>query len=680
MNLQSYKIFLFIFFILNIAFQSPSCLDSKGNKVDYFIALKHPDSTEFSYCDSSKPCKDLESTKKELNDISISPLLKTLQQIKSLKSDKYASVFWNDEVAEKDISLTYAHSKGIMGLDKHNGFLIVHSAPKFPLIINDEIDLKIQDGQQIFAQHFFCISTTSEQLNNIAEGYTIDWPYVYASNNATSILDQFKNIQQLISKKKNTDLQQKVIPFQSHKGIKFEKFSKSGSWVVPFYENVVSTHIKSGLIVESWGSPQETPSCQGEFQVFSNLEVAFPKQDEFKQTKDHSKYAISTDQKLHFVCLGDINRQQTQWKRGGGTGQQSQNNQPIGITFEKIIGNGTFGVVYLATLNDTNEKVAIKKVFQDKRYKNREFEIIKILNHQNIIKLKQAYYTKGNKDDEVYLNIVMEYVPETLSNLIRQYRKIKQQIPPQLLKVFSYQLIRGLAYLKGISIAHRDIKPQNILTDSENFLLKLCDFGSAKKLVKGDSNIAYICSRYYRAPELIFGAAQYTTQIDIWSIGTVIAEMILFEPIFQGQNSVDQLIEIIKIIGSPTKEQVLKMNPNHNQYNFPQIKPCSWPKFFSKQKPDPLLVDLISKILIYVPSERPTPLEALLHPYFNDLRNEKFYQSYPNMPDFFNFSNEEISTQPQLKNHLIPDWYKNKQIDNLSKDFNQKVFFKDSQK
>lgn len=89
-------------------------------------------------------------------------------------------------------------------------------------------------------------------------------------------------------------------------------------------------------------------------------------------------------------------------------------------------------------------------------------------------------------------------------------------------------MFRALAYLKGIEICHRDIKPQNILTDSSNYLLKICDFGSAKRLVKGieninfykkiykinfkdEPNISYICSRYYRAPELIFGAEQYTT-------------------------------------------------------------------------------------------------------------------------------------------------------------------------
>jgi glycogen synthase kinase 3 beta len=91
-------------------------------------------------------------------------------------------------------------------------------------------------------------------------------------------------------------------------------------------------------------------------------------------------------------------------------------------------------------------------------------------------------------------------------------------------------MFRALAYLQGwelyiyiypigIGICHRDIKPQNILVDPNTLVLKICDFGSAKRLVKGEPNVAYICSRYYRAPELIFGATDYSTAIDVWSIG-----------------------------------------------------------------------------------------------------------------------------------------------------------------
>ena len=104
-----------------------------------------------------------------------------------------------------------------------------------------------------------------------------------------------------------------------------------------------------------------------------------------------------------------------------------------------------------------------------------------------------------------------------------------------------YQVARALAYIHQLGICHRDIKPQNLLLDPQTHAVKLCDFGSAKMLVKGEANIAYICSRYYRAPELIFGATDYTTAIDTWSYGCVFAELMLGQPLFPGESNVDQV-------------------------------------------------------------------------------------------------------------------------------------------
>lgn len=83
-------------------------------------------------------------------------------------------------------------------------------------------------------------------------------------------------------------------------------------------------------------------------------------------------------------------------------------------------------------------------------------------------------------------------------------------------KLYIYQLFRSLAYIHSQGICHRDIKPQNLLLDPASGVLKLCDFGSAKILVENEPNVSYICSRYYRAPELIFGATNYTTKIGMY--------------------------------------------------------------------------------------------------------------------------------------------------------------------
>jgi serine/threonine protein kinase len=96
-------------------------------------------------------------------------------------------------------------------------------------------------------------------------------------------------------------------------------------------------------------------------------------------------------------------------------------------------------------------------------------------------------------------------------------------------KLYAYQLSRSLLYLHGIGICHRDLKPQNVLVDLDTHLLVLCDFGSAKSLVPGEKNISYISSRFYRAPELIFEATEYTCAIDVWSYACVLGELLLGE-------------------------------------------------------------------------------------------------------------------------------------------------------
>jgi kinase len=81
--------------------------------------------------------------------------------------------------------------------------------------------------------------------------------------------------------------------------------------------------------------------------------------------------------------------------------------------------------------------------------------------------------------------------------------------------------------------------------------------------------VSYICSRYYRAPELIFGATEYNNSIDVWSVGCVMAELLLGQPLFPGESGVDQLVEIIKVLGTPTREMIHTMNPNYSEFKFP---------------------------------------------------------------------------------------------------------------
>ncbi|XP_042880024.1 glycogen synthase kinase-3 beta-like isoform X1 [Penaeus japonicus] len=339
-------------------------------------------------------------------------------------------------------------------------------------------------------------------------------------------------------------------------------------------------------------------------------------------------------------------------------GQGSDRPQEVSYMDTKVIGNGSFGVVFQAKLCETGELVAIKKVLQDKRFKNRELQIMRRLEHCNIVKLKYFFYSSGDKKEEVFLNLVLEFIPETVYKVARHHSKQKQTIPISYIKLYMYQLFRSLAYIHSLGVCHRDIKPQNLLLDPETGVLKLCDFGSAKHLVRGEPNVSYICSRYYRAPELIFGATDYTTNIDVWSAGCVLAELLLGQPIFPGDSGVDQLVEIIKVLGTPTREQIREMNPNYTEFKFPQIKSHPWQKVFRQRTPEDA-INLVSRLLEYTPSARITPLQACAHKFFDELRDPN--TRLPNnreLPPLFNFTEHEIKIQPELNNKLIPSHYR----------------------
>ncbi|XP_034832892.1 glycogen synthase kinase-3 beta-like isoform X5 [Maniola hyperantus] len=335
-------------------------------------------------------------------------------------------------------------------------------------------------------------------------------------------------------------------------------------------------------------------------------------------------------------------------------GQGPDRPQEVSYADMKLIGNGSFGVVYQAKLCDTGELIAIKKVLQDKRFKNRELQIMRRLEHCNIVKLKYFFYSSGEKKDEVYLNLVLEYIPETVYKVARHYSKDEQTIPISFIKLYMYQLFRSLAYIHSLGICHRDIKPQNLLLDPKTGVLKLCDFGSAKHLVRGEPNVSYICSRYYRAPELIFGAIDYTTKIDVWSAGCVVAELLLGQPIFPGDSGVDQLVEIIKVLGTPTREQIREMNPNYTEFKFPQIKSHPWAKVFRACTP-PDAISLVSRLLEYTPGTRLSPLQACAHSFFDELRepNAQLPNGRP-LPPLFNFTDYELGIQPSLNDFLKP--------------------------
>ena len=283
----------------------------------------------------------------------------------------------------------------------------------------------------------------------------------------------------------------------------------------------------------------------------------------------------------------------------------------------RVVGQGAFGVVYSARTPD-GSVVAVKKVLLDPRYKNRELEMMRLIHNRYCINLRNAFKTQGKKPREIYLNLVMDYLPMSLHQFNMNYRKDRKYPPLLYVKLFAFQMFAGLHYLHTIGITHRDLKPQNILVDADSGELKICDFGSAKQLLPGEKSVSYIASRYYRAPELIFDCVYYTDKIDIWAGGCVIAEMLMAGmPMFPGNSSIGQLHEIVKVLGPPTDEELASFPHNAN----PALAPAALTtvKDMLPRHTPPDLLDLLKQIFVYDPNKRPTALECMNHECFDEI-------------------------------------------------------------
>ena len=282
----------------------------------------------------------------------------------------------------------------------------------------------------------------------------------------------------------------------------------------------------------------------------------------------------------------------------------------------KVLGKGAFGVVYSAKSSD-GSIVAVKRVQLNPHYKNRELDTLKMLNHPNCIRLKDEFKSQGRKPNTTELSIVMDYLPMSLHHFTLNYRKMRQFPPIFYVKLFAYQIFTGLAYLHSIGITHRDMKPENVLVDPDTGELKICDFGSAKMLQPGEKSVAYIASRFYRAPELIYGCESYTTAVDIWAAGCVIAELLTSgNPLFAAAESENQILEIIAVLGLPTKKDLASFK--HPPIKLRGVQKTNLQSVLPSRTPADI-IDLLKSILIYNPQERPTAVQCMQHPCFQEL-------------------------------------------------------------
>ncbi|XP_078094722.1 cyclin-dependent kinase 11B isoform X5 [Mustelus asterias] len=282
------------------------------------------------------------------------------------------------------------------------------------------------------------------------------------------------------------------------------------------------------------------------------------------------------------------------------------------------IEEGTYGVVYRAKDKKTDEIVALKRLKMEKEKEGfpitslREINTILKAQHPNIVTVREIVV--GSNMDKIY--IVMNYVEHDLKSLMET---MKQPFLPGEVKTLMIQLLKGVRHLHDNWILHRDLKTSNLLL-SHSGILKIGDFGLAREY--GSPLKPYtpvVVTLWYRTPELLLGAKEYSTAIDLWSVGCIFAEFLTQKPLFPGKSEIDQINKIFKELGTPSE----KIWPGYNE--LPAVKKMTFTEypFNNLRKRFGALLsdqgfDLMNKFLTYCPAKRITAEEALKHEYFRE--------------------------------------------------------------
>ena len=241
----------------------------------------------------------------------------------------------------------------------------------------------------------------------------------------------------------------------------------------------------------------------------------------------------------------------------------------------------------------------------------REICILRELQNPYIVDLRDVVAS----DDKLYL--IFEYVDQDLKQYLDTLPK-DQSVQSGIIKSFLYQLVQAVAYLHSKRILHRDLKPQNILITKTGYV-KLADFGLARTYqIPLRPYTHEVVTLWYRAPEILLGTLEYSSALDVWSIGTIFLELLTKSPFFVGDSEIDQLYKIFRILGTPN-EKVWPGVTKLRDYKrtFPNWSPNNFAN--NLHNLDHSGLDLLQKMLTYDPAARITAKEALSHPYFNDV-------------------------------------------------------------
>ncbi|CAH6720887.1 mitogen-activated protein kinase Hog1p [[Candida] jaroonii] len=322
-----------------------------------------------------------------------------------------------------------------------------------------------------------------------------------------------------------------------------------------------------------------------------------------------------------------------------------------------VLGKGSYGTVCSAVDNKTSKcQIAIKKVtriFEREILMKRALRELKLMKHfnghKNIISLLDLDLIAQQPYEGLYC--YQELCDYDLARVIYS----TMQFSEFHIQSFIYQILCGLKYIHSADVIHRDLKPGNILVTIQG-ILKICDFGLARGInteffIVGDTKpqliTNYVATRWYRAPELMLSKKNYDKSIDLWSVGCILAELYGRKPIFIGKNQLNQLQEICKVLGSPSKTLIFKNGWNINllKLNYTNTGLSSLYPFASSKA-----IDLMENLLTWDPNQRLTVIDCLNHSFVLPVRDST---NEPSCTDIFDFSFEyDYITIDELKDKL----------------------------
>eukprot|EP00928_Gymnodinium_smaydae_P029140 TRINITY_DN22025_c0_g2_i1.p1 TRINITY_DN22025_c0_g2~~TRINITY_DN22025_c0_g2_i1.p1 ORF type:complete len:464 (-),score=57.41 TRINITY_DN22025_c0_g2_i1:166-1557(-) len=297
---------------------------------------------------------------------------------------------------------------------------------------------------------------------------------------------------------------------------------------------------------------------------------------------------------------------------------------PKHFTVLNVIGQGAYSVVCSAKEGGKKDNVAIKKIenpFEEPTFAVRalrELKIMRSLQHDNLLGL-HSIFLSGSKSSFEDVYVVCELMETDLGTIIRS----SQSLSADHCQFFQYQILRGVKYLHSANVMHRDLKPRNLLVNSDCGL-KICDYGLARVQSPHEHPSAlteYVSTRWYRAPELLCSWV-YDKSVDIWSAGCIFVELLTRETLFAGKTAQHQLQLIVQCLGTPKCAAVEKIaNTECRKYihSLSRTVGKSWSDVIKQPHADKLVLELVGRSLCFAASERATATEALQLKYFSTL-------------------------------------------------------------